>query len=281
MTDKTMISCLAWIKKGYAKEYALTNTDMDKQMAEMMDEEELMKEARIYKEKYENDDEVHIPDLVKESNIDNQADDPNLPFGFDESDEDKEEYQVMTSDNLFVCGKIEDEFAALELYVYESTTGNLFVHHDIMLSSFPLALDWLPVEPSSLEGNQATVGNYAIVGTFYPDIEIWPLDVLDAIEPAICLRGMDANPLGKLKKKNKKADKNQIYGHTDAVASLQLNQFRKNMLASGSADSTIKVWDLIQQKPAWGVQPDSNSRVELVSWHPTKENMLLSVSENK
>merc|ERR1711957_788498 len=242
MADKTLISCLAWIKKGYAKEFPLTNTEMDKQMTEMMEEEELMNEAKMYKEKYENDEEQHIPDLVKESNIENQNDD----------------------DNMLVVGKIEDEFAAIEVYVYEPTTGNLFVHHDIMLSSFPLCLDWPPVEPSSLEGTNATMGNYAIVGTFYPDIEIWNLDVLDAITPTISLAGIDANTLQKKKKQNKKKNNNDVYGHTDAVSSLQLNQHRKNMLASGSADSTIKVWDLIQCKPAWGVQPDGNCRVEMV-----------------
>merc|ERR1711957_804160 len=147
MADKTLISCLAWIKKGYAKEFPLTNTEMDKQMTEMMEEEELMNEAKMYKEKYENDEEQHIPDLVKESNIENQNDDGNMPFGYDDSDEEKEDYKI-------------------------ETTGNLFVHHDIMLSSFPLCLDWLPVVPSSLEGTNATMGNYAIVGTFYPDIEI-------------------------------------------------------------------------------------------------------------
>lgn len=281
MADKTLISCLAWIKKGYAKEFPLTNTEMDKQMTEMMEEEELMNEAKMYKEKYENDEEQHIPDLVKESNIENQNDDGNMPFGYDDSDEEKEDYKIEKTDNMFVVGKIEDEFAAIEVYVYEPTTGNLFVHHDIMLSSFPLCLDWLPVEPSSLEGTNATMGNYAIVGTFYPDIEIWNLDVLDAITPTISLAGIDANTLQKKKKQNKKKNNNDVYGHTDAVSSLQLNQHRKNMLASGSADSTIKVWDLIQCKPAWGVQPDGNCRVEMVSWHPTKEHMLLSVSENK
>ena len=32
MADKTMISCLAWIRKGYAKEFPLTNTEIDKQL---------------------------------------------------------------------------------------------------------------------------------------------------------------------------------------------------------------------------------------------------------
>jgi len=53
------------------------------------------------------------------------------------------------------------------------------------------------------------------------------------------------------------------------------------MLASGSADTTVKVWDLATCKPAWGVQPDQSNRVEVVKWHPTKEEMLLTISEER
>jgi len=184
MADKTLISCLSWIKKGFARETPISNQEIDQQMTEMMQEEELMQEAKKYKEKYEeNEDEETIPNLVMESHIDNQIDEDGMPFGFEESDEEKEDLKIRKEDTLFVCGKIEDEFASLECYVYEKHSGNLFVHHDIMLSSFPLAMDWLPVEPSSFEQTEYSKGNYAIVGTFYPDIEIWSLDTLDAIEP--------------------------------------------------------------------------------------------------
>lgn len=217
-----------------------------------------------------------------ESNLEHQGDHDNLPFGFEDSDDEKEDYKIHKDDNLFVAGKIEEEFAALEVYVYERSTGNLFVHHDIMLSSFPLCVEWLPIEPSTLEGNQAEKANYAIVGTFYPDIEIWNLDQLDAIEPTMILAGEDANTLGKLKKKKgKKASNDVAQGHKDSITSMQLNSFRKNLLVTGSADCTVKVWDLQESKPAWSVKPDNNKRVEIVKWHPQKESMVLTVSENK
>jgi len=50
-----------------------------------------------------------------------------------------------------------------------------------------------------------THGNYAIVGTFNPEIEIWDLDVLNCIEPKYTLKG----------------------GHSDAVLSLSLHPTRK------------------------------------------------------
>lgn len=58
MTDKTMISCIAWLKKGYAKADPKTNDMIDLEMAGMMEEEELMEEAKKYKEKYEQDEDI-------------------------------------------------------------------------------------------------------------------------------------------------------------------------------------------------------------------------------
>jgi len=61
------------------------------------------------------------------------------------------------------------------------------------LTAFPLAVEWLPIQPSS--GEIATRGNYAIVSTFLPEIEIWNLDVVNVLEPSVILGGeIEANP---------------------------------------------------------------------------------------
>jgi len=57
-----------------------------------------------------------------------------------------------------------------------------------MLSSFPLCVEWLPYQPGSLSTGGAK-GNYVIVGSFLPEIEIWNLDELNALEPAYTLGG--------------------------------------------------------------------------------------------
>ena len=46
-----------------------------------------------------------------------------------------------------------------------------------MLSAFPLSIEWLNVNLGSFQGNQAERGNYAIVSTFLPEIDIWDLDL--------------------------------------------------------------------------------------------------------
>lgn len=57
-----------------------------------------------------------------------------------------------------------------------------------MLSSFPLCLEWLPYTPGSL-ATGGTKANYVIVGSFLPEIEIWNLDELNALEPEFTLGG--------------------------------------------------------------------------------------------
>ena len=58
-----------------------------------------------------------------------------------------------------------------------------------MLTSFPLSIQWLKVNLGSLSDPKPTKGNYAIVSTFLPDIDIWNLDYTEAIEPEIVLGG--------------------------------------------------------------------------------------------
>jgi hypothetical protein len=58
------------------------------------------------------------------------------------------------------------------VWVYEEgdakSEANLYVHHDLVLPAFPLALAWLDCDPS---GRRAAA-NMAAVGTFSPEIEV-------------------------------------------------------------------------------------------------------------
>ena len=117
----------------------------------------------------------------------------------------------------------EDEFSQVEVYVYEEHSGNLYVHHDIMLSSYPICVEWLAVDPMTFSNPQADKGNFLIVGQFIPHIEIWDLDILDAIEPKMVLVGVEEKPTTSKKKKAKTSEE----GHSGAVVSLCLNKVRK------------------------------------------------------
>ena len=44
------------------------------------------------------------------------------------------------TDNLVLFGHVQGENSTLEVYIYNDTEDVLYVHHDILLPSFPLAL---------------------------------------------------------------------------------------------------------------------------------------------
>jgi periodic tryptophan protein 1 len=85
-------------------------------------------------------------------------------------DEDRDELEILETDNLILTAKTEEDVSYLEVYVYEP--DNLYVHHDIMLPSFPLCLEWLDYAPDT-----NTPKNLVAIGTFDPQVEIWDLDV--------------------------------------------------------------------------------------------------------
>ena len=171
-------------------------------------------------------------------------------------DEDKEDDEILPGDALLVVASTDEDYSHLEVQLL-SDDGNLYTHHDITLKEFPLCLAWLDCPPFLSNGMQVSVGNYVAVGTFDPSIEIWNLDVLDPLEPTATLGGYSnetivttTTALGKNKKnkKNKKVKKLYDGSHSEGVLTLDWNHNYRQALVSGSADHTVKIWDVTVQK---------------------------------
>jgi periodic tryptophan protein 1 len=167
------------------------------------------------------------------------------------------------------------------VYIYEPEEVNLYVHHDIILPSFPICIEWIGHEVS---GTKNTVA----IGTFNPDIEIWDLDLMDALTPLEILGGYqdaeqddsDIASLGKLSAKQRKKKKKKLMqraatrqlkpgSHSDAVMSLSWNHLITNVLASGSADKSVKLWDLNTQA-CLNTYTHHTDKVQALCWHPTE-----------
>ena len=144
-----------------------------------------------------------------------------------------------------------------------------------MLSVYPLCIEWLPIDINTSN----TKANYAIVGSFLPEIEIWNLDMIEAIEPELVLGQSESSQTGV--KRNKKAKKRESdLVHTDAVLSLNSNPFNKAILASGSADKKIILWDIATGKNIRTIK-EHQDKVQIVKWNRCEDNVLLSGSFDK
>lgn len=224
-------------------------------------------------------------------------------FFKEDDDDEREELEVLPTDNLIVVAKTEDEISQLEIYVYDESQENLYAHHDLMLPNFPLCLEWLDFPPASSSkstpGPTPALGNYIAVGTLDPEIEIWSIDVLEAMYPTSILGRPDQTkahipvPSGTGKKKRKKAKHRQVESsyHVDAILGLSWNKSQRNLLASASADRTVKIWDLSRDPTMIGEGGESagaihsfdvhKDKVQAVQWNDKEPTVLLTGSYDR
>ncbi|XP_031474643.1 uncharacterized WD repeat-containing protein C17D11.16 [Nymphaea colorata] len=210
--------------------------------------------------------------------------DPYLQDKNDEDEEEEEDRRILPSDCVIVCACNEDDVNLLKIYILEEDTEdgkpNLFVHHEIFLPSFPLCTAWLDC---NLKGGDK--GNFIAIGSMEPGIEIWDLDLVDEVQPFMTLGGTLKQPKSDKsskdkKKKKKKKEASITYkedSHTDSVLSLAWNKEFRNLLASTSADKSIKIWDIVSGKCANTLQHHSD-KVQSVAWNCHQSTVLLSGS---
>ncbi|KAG2501867.1 hypothetical protein HYH03_000365 [Edaphochlamys debaryana] len=216
--------------------------------------------------------------------------DPYLQLGDDDSE--VEDFTLRPTDLIILSAKNEDDVSNLEVWVYEEadaqSEANLYVHHEVLLPAFPLCLAWMDCDP---RGDTAR-RNLVAVGTLEPAIEVWDLDVVDSVEPLVCLGGVDTSgpaaaadgeaggsAADKKKKKKKKKTKVKLLpgSHEDSVLGLSWNREYRNVLASASADSTVKVWDLVKGVCEHTLRCHTD-KVQAVAWNPAESPVLLTGS---
>ena len=207
----------------------------------------------------EDEDDQNLLALGQMAEFANNSDDPYVTQqDAEESDSEAEDLEVRPDENLIVTGLVDGDASTLVFHVFNEDEGSMYVHHDILLSSFPICVEWLNYDPE-----QATPGNFVAVGSMSPVIEAWDVDVINSFEPVF-----------KLGRRGKKKKGKPGVGHTDAVLSLAWNRHVGHVMASGSADHSVILWDLETQTPASVLH--CREKVQSVGWHPAEMDRLLS-----
>jgi periodic tryptophan protein 1 len=210
------------------------------------------------------------------------------------AEEEKQDLKVLPSDNVLVVASTADEVSTIEFQVFEGeqensmdgvSSSNLYTHHDIMLPAFPLAVEWFGYSPGKeskeIHSPSSSKGSYVAIAGFMPEIEIWDVDVIDSMIPVAVLGPSDSlKKSSKVKGKGSKVVNNDY--HVDSVLSLSWNTHHQHFLASGSADTTVKLWDLDTVKAVRSFSPHTDgkskraAKVCLVKWAPFAPTNLLT-----
>lgn len=297
------IPCLKWVRKGVAKanpdnikleaeelEQIINETKQELEETEedeVEDEQEAMdinedenseipssSDVNTYKSEENEDEEEEDEFQMNKYDEDEKPDallgigkiavyasnsqDPYVKIPDDEDkDSENEDDQITPEDNLLLVGHVEKDINILEVYLYNNEEDSFYVHHDYILPSFPLCFEWVGYDPGSRQSNLVAIGYMS------PIIEIWDLDLLNCLEPIITLG---------IKPSKKKGIKRE--GHKDAVIDIAWNPDLPHILASGSADESIILWDLDTAKPSTKIK--FNGRVQSLEFHPYEGQSLLA-----
>ncbi|XP_047098262.1 periodic tryptophan protein 1 homolog [Schistocerca piceifrons] len=286
------IPCVRWVKKGVAAENPHKVTLTDEEMKEIIEQAgcEIKEDTQDMISDSDDDSEAEVNEHEAEEtlntdeddeynlkNYDKEGDDVGNLFGIgslvvhdtsgkdpyvtldDSDDSEKDDEIIKPDDNLVVVGHVSGDASVLEIYVHNEVEDSLYVHHDLILPVFPLCLEWLSYDP----GEQKP-GNLCAVGSMSPIIDVWDLDIIDSLEPAFRLGN---------KAKKKKGIKR--HGHRDAVLDITWNTHLPHILASGSVDQTVLLWDLDNGKAATTLTQFCE-KVTSVKWHPFESQLLLT-----
>ncbi|XP_044749642.1 periodic tryptophan protein 1 homolog [Coccinella septempunctata] len=263
------VSCVKWIEKGKARTEPLKIKISKEELVEMI--KNTQEELNLTRSDEREEDDTQEGD-VNMDNYEEESDNSNLPslasirelstnpqdYLSDSEESDKEDDMIKNNDNLILLGRFDGDACMLEVHVYNEEEVSFYCHHDFLLPSFPVCFEWLNYEANS------PLGNYVAVGMMEPIIEIYNLDIINVMKPSYKLG----------QKANRKRGRPQM-GHTSSVLSLAWNRTYDHVLASGSSDKSIILWDLEKKEPSTTINAFEGD-VQCLDWHKVETQSLLA-----
>lgn len=270
-----MLTSFSWVPKGAMKAHPILSTDtaeqarakLRRQNPDYVEDEEVQGggldggDHRTEEAQDDYNEETDVNDTLRD--IAGGGAGAILEQVESEDEDEQDDITFKDTDLVFAVTSADPDSPRVELYTYDEPNDVIFLHHDMEIAAFPLCSSWLT------DGTMSMLA----VGTMLPFVEVWALDVMDSVEPAVILGGCERVELNYAFKKNKKHLKPE--SHWEAVLAVRWNTVAQNVLASGSADHTIKLWDLNQGGACLGTYIESE-KVQSLDWHPSEANLLLS-----
>ncbi|XP_017149335.1 periodic tryptophan protein 1 homolog [Drosophila miranda] len=201
---------------------------------------------------YDNEENATVTSLANIVDAGEQVPD-------EDEDSEADDEVIKPSDNLILVGHVQDDAASMEVWVFNQEEEALYTHHDFLLPSFPLCIEWMNHDAGSDKA-----GNMCAIGCMDPIITVWDLDIQDSIEPTF-----------KLGSKGSRKHQKEQYGHKDAVLDLSWNRNFEHILASGSVDRTLILWDMDEGQPHTTITA-FEEKVQSLEFHPTEAQSILT-----
>ncbi|KRZ07076.1 Periodic tryptophan protein 1 -like protein [Trichinella zimbabwensis] len=252
--DMKQVTCLAWVPRGIPALKPLKAELNSNQLSDWEDtkSDDALTNVSSEEERFNDNDDTYIADSARSHPIESNSDDED------------EDFLLKADDNLVLFGCCVDNVEnILEVHVYNESEDSFYPHHHYMLEEAPLCIEHVIFNKDTRDK-----GNFCAVGTMDSAIELWNLDVVEAIEP-VAIFGVRNQSSETEKKKAKKIS------HEDGVLSLTWNRILSHILASGSADLQIILWD-IENQVGSAVLSGHSDKVQSIKWHPTESSRLLS-----
>ncbi|VDM58952.1 unnamed protein product [Angiostrongylus costaricensis] len=286
--DVIMIADIAWIQRGVAKrnpDKIRLDNDQLKQLIEGGVSESSDLESDVGEFRF-------VCRMRGIAMYSSNMDDPYVTLHIDSDEEEKEEIEVKPEDNMVALAKVQRDSYTLEVFIYNEENNDWYCHHDCLLDAPPLCLEPIQYDPGNSETEK---GNLIAVGTMESVINIWDLDIMNAVVPVVnlgskkrgnvldydffllldgCKSKLILRVANSILERRKKRDGRE-QGHSDAVISLAWNKIATHVLASGGADRQILLWDLDEAKVAQ-VIPERTGEIQSLSWHPAEHSFILA-----
>ncbi|KAL0235852.1 hypothetical protein GEMRC1_002434 [Eukaryota sp. GEM-RC1] len=279
----TLVTSICWAPRGIAAEQPSLENISD---TELEDLRKLVNQTSVDQNTDSpssdtSDDEVPS-DTIGGMYYNSNTDDPYLTANVSDDDE-IHDMKIPANSYILLAGRVNmpERDGFLEQWTVnpgdQDHPSEVDMHHDRVLRSAPLCVEWMGC------GFVEDKPHLAAVGFMDPGIEIWNLNEIDALEPVAILGPKKHLAISKKRMMKKRPSKGKVKesGHKGAVLNLSWNTQRQQILASGGDDGNVLVWDVNSYIEPVFKFPSSirhSKPVQTVDWLPCSESIVMSSS---